>query len=114
MSCSPRGAAPRPARRALALLPVPVVFLGLDHPLEAGELLAFAEVDQRHALRRAPHFPDRFDLGADEHATGGNEHDLVVLMHQRRRDNLSVAAALLNGDHALAAAAVTGVLDDRR
>ena len=71
-----RSAAPHAAsrRRRTRRLPPP----RLDHPLEAGELLAFAEVDERDALRRAAHLADRLHRGADQHAARGDQHDLVV------------------------------------
>ena len=43
----------------------------------------------------------------------GDQHDLVVGPHQRRGDDLAVALGLLDRDHALGAAAVARVLDDR-
>src|SRR5438034_6799786 len=41
--------------------------VALDDALEARELLAVAEIDQRDALRRAAHFADRFDRHAHPH-----------------------------------------------
>ena len=71
-----------------------------------------SSADQRHALRRAAEFADFGDAGAHQHALVGDQHDLVVGMHQRRGDDLAVALALLDRDHALGAAAVARVLGD--
>src|ERR1700757_199496 len=105
-----RPAAPGRPRSLADLLAV--LLFGLDDALEAGELFAFAEIDEGHALGRTAHLAYRFHLRADEHAAGGDEHHLVVLAHQRRRDDLSVALGLLDGDHAFRAARVPRVLDD--
>src|SRR6266852_10001311 len=88
--------------------------LGLDHTLEAGKLFAVVEIDQRDALRRTAHLADRRHLGADEHSAGRDQHHLIARANQRSRDDSAVARRLLDRDHALGAAAVTGVLDDRR
>src|ERR1700694_2833362 len=90
------------------------VVFGLDHAFEAGKLFALIEVDQRDALRRAAHLADRPDLGADEHPAGRDQHYLIVGTYQRSRDDPAIACRLLDRDHALGAAAMTGVLDDRR
>src|SRR5437763_4489197 len=90
-----------------------VLFLGLDHALEPGELLAIAQVDERNALRRAPHFTNRFHGGADQYAAGRDQHNFVLRQDERRGDHLPVACALLDRDHALRAAPMARVLDDR-
>src|ERR1700694_1884225 len=90
------------------------IVLGLDHTLEAGKLFAVIEIDQRDALRRTAHLADRRHLGPDEHAAGRDQHHFIVGTNQRSRDDAAVARRLLDRDHALGAAAVAGVLDDRR
>ena len=53
------------------------------------------------------------DARAHQHAAVGDQHDLVLGPHQRGGDDLAVALALLDRDHALGAAAVARVLGDR-
>src|SRR5262245_19059237 len=81
--------------------------------LDAGELLALVERDQGHALGRAAHLADLRHRGADQHATGGDQHHLVVLVDQHRADDRAVALRDLDRDHALPAAAVARILGDR-
>src|SRR5882672_2855427 len=105
---------PLSPRTPSLLLPVFLFLFLLGHPLHARELGAFVEVDQAHPLRRAPHLADLLDLRADEHAAGGDQHDLVLVAHQHRADDLAVPLARLDRDHALSAAAVARVFGDRR
>ena len=72
------------------------------------------ERDQRHALRRAALLADLRHRGADQHAAGGDQHHLVVVVDQDGAHQGAVALRGLDRDHALAAAAVLGVLGDRR
>ena len=95
-------------------LAVATVVVGLQHFFDAGEVRTLVEVDQRHALGRAPLFPDLRHLGADDHAAGGNQHHLVLLFHQHRADETAVAIARVDRDHALGAAAMASVLGNRR
>src|SRR4029079_9773497 len=88
--------------------------LGFDDSFEAGELFALAQVDQGHTLRRPTHLPDRRYPGPDPNAAGRDRHPLAGGQDQRRGDDLAVARRLLDRDHALGAAAVSRVLDDRR
>src|ERR1700680_378058 len=90
------------------------IVLGLDHTLEAGKLFAVIEIDQRDALRRAAHLADRRHLGPDEHTAGRDQHYLIAGTNQRSRDDPAVARRLVDRVHALGAAAVTGMLDERR
>src|SRR5258706_13882678 len=80
--------------------------------LHAGKLLAFAEVDERHALRGSAHLADLVHPGADENAAVGDQHDLVVGRDQRGGDHLAVALACLDRDHPLRSAPMAGVVDD--
>src|SRR2546427_181673 len=100
-------------RRGPLLLPIAFLFFLLGDPLDAGELGAFVEVDQAHALRRAPHLSDLLDARAYEDAAGGDEHDLVLVAHQHRADDLAVALGGLDRDHPLRASSVARVLGDR-
>src|SRR3954471_5496817 len=108
------------ARRAgrAAVRAVPAVFaifvVAVHDALQARELLALGEVDERHALRRAAHLADLVHARADEHAAVGDQHDLVIRRRERRRAHLAVALGRLDRDHALRAAAVAGVLGDGR
>src|SRR5712691_7941017 len=86
------------------LPPVLLVFFLLGDPLDAGELGAFVEIDQAHPLRRAPHLADLFHARAYEDAAGGDEHDLVLVAHQHRADDLAVALGGLDRAHRLPAA----------
>src|SRR5258706_4777505 len=81
--------------------------------LHAGKLLAFAEVDERHALRGSAHLADLIHPGADENAAVGGQHDLVVGRDQRGGDHLAVALACLDRDHPLRSAPMARVFDDR-
>src|SRR5947207_2185226 len=100
---------------AIAAVPaLAVLVVAIHDALQARELLALAQVDERDALRGAPHLADLADSRADQHAARGDQHDLVVGRGQRRGDDLAVALARLDRDHALRAAAVAGVLGDRR
>src|SRR6185312_10150765 len=103
-----------PPRMSLDVAVAVVIVLLLGDALEPGELLALAEVDERHALGGATHLADRLDARADQHATGRDQHHLVLGAHQRRGDHLAVARRLLDRDHALGAARMPRVLDDRR
>ena len=84
----------------------------LDNALQATELGAFVQTDQCYALRGAAEFPDLGHAGTDQYALVGDQHDFIVYMDQGRGDNLAVALALLDRDHALGAAAMTGVFGD--
>src|SRR5262249_16944980 len=100
---------------ALGTVPVAVaVDVALLDALEAGELLAFAERDQRDALRGAPGLADLRHRGADQHAAGPDHHHPVVLLGQDRADNRAISFRGLDGNHALPAAAVPRVLGDQR
>ena len=59
------------------------------------------------------HFTDFADTCAHQHAAVGDEHDVVVAMHQGGSHDFAVALGLLDGDHALGAASVAGVFIDR-
>src|SRR5260370_2304499 len=89
--------------RAACLLPILFVLFLLRDALDAGELGAFVQVDQAHALGRAPHLADLLDAHAYEDASGGDEHDLVLVAHQNRADDLAVARACLDRAHPLSA-----------
>src|SRR2546423_509240 len=96
--------------RVSGLLPILLVLFLLGDALDAGELGAFVEVDQAHALRRTPHLADLLHARAYEHAARGDEHDLVLVAHEHRADDLAVALGRLDRDHPLRAAAVTRVV----
>src|SRR5207245_2151707 len=76
--------------RVAGLLPIPFVLLLLGDPLDAGELGAFVEIDEAHPLRRAPHLADLRHARAYQHAAGRDEHNLVLVAHQHRADDLAV------------------------
>src|SRR5690606_1487148 len=90
--------------RAVAAVRAVAVQLALLDALQARELLAFAERDERDALRRAAHLPDLRHPGEDEHPAGRDEHDFVGFVHQHRAHDAAVALRSLDADHALAAA----------
>src|SRR6185503_5844252 len=93
---------------------VAVAEVALLDALEAGELLALVERDQRHALGGAALLADLRHRGADQHAAGGDQHHFVVVVDQHRSHQHTVALGGLDRDHALAAATVFRVLGDRR
>src|SRR5467141_3456738 len=100
--------------RVACLLPIYLVLFLLGDALDAGELGAFVQVDEAHALSRAAHLANLLDAHAYEHAARGDEHDLVLVAHQHGADELAVAFARLDPDHPLRAAAVARVIGDRR
>src|SRR5690348_10353409 len=99
-------------RVAVAVLAV--LLVAVHDPLDPGELLALGEVDERDTLRGAAHLADLVHARADEHASRGDEHDLVVRRGEGRGDDLAVPLARLDRDHALRAAAVARVFHDGR
>src|SRR3989442_13780378 len=101
-------------RFAIAAVAIAVAEVALLDALEAGELLAGVERDQRHALRRAAHLAELRDARADQYAAGRDQHHLVVVVDQHGADYCAVALGGLYRDHALAAAAVPRVFADRR
>jgi hypothetical protein len=77
----------------------------LDNLFQTGQLFAVVERNQRDALRRPAHAANLGNPGADQHATGGDQHDFVFVIDQLGADHLAVALAVGNGDDALRAAA---------
>src|SRR6185437_7218138 len=110
--------APVPVRFAMAVAVsvavVAVLLVAIHDGLDARELLALGEVDERDALRRAAHLADLGHPRADQHPARGDEHDLLFRGGERGGDDLAVALRGLDRDHALRAAAVARVLRDRR
>src|SRR5205085_7015392 len=104
MCCAVRAAA------VLAVAVFAIVVVAVHDRLQARELLALAQVDERHALRRAAHLADLVHARADEDAPGGDEHDLIFGGGERGGDDLAVALRGLDRDHALRAAPVARVL----
>src|SRR5438552_8175260 len=100
--------------RVSGLLPILLVLFLLGDALDARELGAFVEVDQAHALGRAPHLADLLHARAYEDAARGDEHDLVLVAHQHRADDFPVSCGGLDRDHPLSASPVAGVFGDRR
>src|SRR5882724_7523126 len=105
---------PLSPRTPSLLLPVLFFLFLLGHPLHARELGAFVEVDQAHPLRRATHLADLLHARPYQDAARGDQHDLVLVAHQHRSDDLAVPLGRLDRDHPLRAAAVAGVFGDRR
>src|SRR5437870_9490220 len=99
---------------AAVAVAIAIAEVALLDALDAGELLAGVERDQRHALRRAAHLAQLRDAGADQHAAGRDQHHFVVVVDQHGADHGAVALRGLDRDHALAAAAVARVFADRR
>src|SRR6266853_749869 len=100
--------------RVSGLLPIFLVLFLLGDALHARELGALVEVDQPHPLGRAPHLADLLHARAYQHAARGDEHDLVLVAHQHRADDLAVPLGRLDRDHPLRAPAVARVIGDRR
>src|SRR6266568_3279979 len=99
--------------RVSRLLPIFLVLFLLRDALHARELGAFVEIDQAHALSRAPHLADLLHAHAYEHAARGDEHDLVLVADQHRADDLAVPLGRLDRDHPLTPPAVARVVGDR-
>src|SRR5580765_6994745 len=106
----------RAVRAAVRAVPAvfAIVVVAVHDALQARELLALGEIDERDTLRRAAHLPDLVHARADQHAAGSDQHDLVVGRGERGRDDLAVSLGGLDRDHALRAAAVARVFRDRR
>src|SRR5690606_11788620 len=82
--------------------------LDVDHPLAVGD------ADDDDALRVAAGLAHRVDVGADDLAAAGHDHDLVARVHQAELDHRAVPLARDHGDDALAAAVLQAPLGDRR
>ena len=65
-------------------------------------------------MRRSAHFTNLRDPCTHQDPGVGDEHDLIIGVHQRGGDHLAVAPALLDGNHALGTASMAGVLINRR
>src|SRR5258706_13748767 len=87
---------------------------GIDDFLQPGQLFIRPEIDQGNALRGPAHFPDFRDPRANQHAAGGNQHDLVLVLDEGSRNHIAVAGAGLDRDHALGTPAVAGGFGDQR
>src|SRR5882762_8822262 len=87
--------------RVSGLLPILLVLFLLRDALDARELGAFVQIDQAHALRRTAHFADLLDAGADQYTAGGDQHDLVLVAHQHRTDDLAVAVLVGDEDEVM-------------
>src|SRR5438270_14014014 len=90
---------------ALAAVAVALEFALLD-ALQAGELFAVAQGDQRDPLRRTALLADLRHLGADQNTTGRDQHHLVVVADQHRAARFALARGRLDRDRATAAAPV--------
>src|SRR5689334_2594534 len=99
--------------RAVAVRVFAILVIAVEDALQARELLALAQVDERDTLRGAAHLADLVHARADQHAAGGDQHDLVLRGHERRGHDPAVALGGLDGNHALGAAPVARVLHDR-
>src|SRR6266513_1551042 len=99
--------------RVSGLLPIFLVLFLLGDALDARERSALVQVDEPHALSRAAHLADLLHAHAYQHAARGDEHDLVLVAHQHRADDLAVSFAHLDRDHPLRTAAVARVIGDR-
>src|SRR6185437_1821469 len=91
---------------AVTVAVLAVLLVAILDALEAGELLALAQVDERDPLRGAAHLANLVHARADEHSAGGDEHDLVLGRGERSGDHLAVPLARLDRDHALRSAPV--------
>ena len=78
--------------------------------LQAAELRALVQRNQRHALGGAAHFADFTDPRAHQHTAVGDQHDFIVRVYQRGSHHPAVALGLLDGNHPLGATAVACVL----
>src|SRR5690606_8454851 len=88
--------------------------IAFGNALDTRQTVAIVHTDQRDALRGAAHFADFRHPRAHQHTAIGDPHDLIGRHHQHGAHNLAVALGGLDGDHALGAAAMTGVLPYRR
>src|SRR3954447_24112191 len=81
---------------------------------EGDEAVAFVELDQPHAGGVAAGLADLVDAGADEDALLGDEHDLVAVDDEPHADDIAVAVVGVDVDDAAGAAALDGVVGERR
>src|SRR5262249_30047846 len=72
------------AVRAVRAAVFAIFVVAVHDALQARELLALGEVDERDALGGAAHLADLVHARADEHATGSDQHDLLVGRRERR------------------------------
>src|SRR5258708_3488528 len=98
--------------RVSGLLPIFLFLFLLGDALDARELGALVQVDQPHALGRAPHLADLLYAHAYQHPARGDQHDLVLVAHQHRADHLAVPLARLDRDHPLRAPPVPAGFGD--
>ncbi len=87
----------------------------LDDALQADQLGAVVQRDQRHALRGAAELADLARRGCAR----ARRRSVISMISSSARTSvaattLPLRSRLLDGDHALGAAAVAGVLGDRR
>ena len=87
-----------------------VIQLVLGELGQAADGIPLVELDQPDALGVAADGAHRADLGADDHAAAGREHDLVVVGDLADGDDRPVALVGLDVDQALAAAVLGAVL----
>src|SRR5688572_28987029 len=99
---------------AVAVAVFAIFVVAIEDALQARELLALGQVDERDPLRGTAHLADLVHARADEDAAGGDQHDLILGRNERRGDHLAVPLGGLDRDHALRAAPVARVLGDRR
>src|SRR5687768_10708202 len=62
--------------RVVAVAVFAIFVIAVEDALQSGELLALAQVDERHSLRRAAHLADLVHPRADEDSARRDEHDL--------------------------------------
>src|SRR5262249_36003034 len=87
--------------------------LFMRHFGDRGDLVALVEVHDADALGVAADDPDLADVGAVDHALGGDEHDVVGLANRGDADHRTVALAGADIAQALAAAALLAIAHAR-
>ena len=90
------------------------VFFAFGHTFQRYQRGAFVQINQADTGGGTAGFAHLFHFGADEHATGSDEHQIVRRGNEYRTDQFAISLAGVDGDDALAAPALAGVVGNRR
>src|SRR3954454_10280024 len=98
---------------AIAAVAVAVTEIALLDALETGELLAFPERDQGHALGGAAHLADLRHRRPAPHAARGDENHPVVVVYQHRATARAVPLGGVDEYHPVPATPVSRIFAER-
>src|SRR5690606_13584361 len=97
----------------LGILLIVIEHVAFSHSLNARQAAAIIQTNEGDALRGAPHLANLGDPCAYQDPAIGDQHDLIGWLHQHGANEITVALARLNCNHALGTTAMTGVFADR-